>query len=65
MEATARRMEEKYDLPRFAYGVDGVVVKFASLPRGIPPGNAGQNYWNRKNCYAMACQGCELDTFIM
>jgi hypothetical protein len=56
MQDTARKMEDKFDLPRFAYGVDGVVVKFASKPRGIPDGNVGQNYWNRKNCYAINCQ---------
>jgi hypothetical protein len=52
MEATAQRMEEKYELPRFAHGV---VVKFVGVPRNIPAGNVPQNYWNRKNCYAIAC----------
>jgi hypothetical protein len=56
MQETAWRMEDKYDLPRFAYGVDGVVVRFASKPRGVPEGNVGQNYWNRKNCFAINCQ---------
>ena len=56
MEATAQRMEEKYHLPRFAYAVDGVVVRFDYKPRGIPPGNVAQDYWNRKNCYAINCQ---------
>jgi hypothetical protein len=35
-------MEDKFDLPRFAHGVDGVVVK----PHGIPDGDVGKKYWN-------------------
>ncbi len=56
MEATARRMEEKFHLPGFAYAVDGVVARFDGKPHGIPQGNVGQDYYHRKNCYAINCQ---------
>ncbi len=65
MQATAQRMEEKYHLPRFAYAVDGVVVRFDGKPRGIPPGNVAQNYWNRKNCYAINCQIIANDELLI
>ncbi len=42
LQDTAHQMEDKFDLPRFAHGVDGVVVK----PRGIPDEDVGKKYWN-------------------
>ena len=41
---------------RFAYGVDGVIMRFGAQPNGIPPGNVAQDYWNRKNVYGMNTQ---------
>jgi hypothetical protein len=35
-EATAQRLEAIYQLPGFAFGVDGTVVKFEDMPREIP-----------------------------
>ena len=52
-EETAAFMLEKYHLPGFAYGIDGMVVKFEELPRGIPqaPGYpVAQSFWTRKDC---------------
>ena len=41
---------------RFAYGVDGVIMRFGAQPKGIPQGNVAQDYWNRKNVFGMNCQ---------
>jgi hypothetical protein len=32
------------------------MVLFGGQPQGIPDGNVAQDYWNRKNCFAMNCQ---------
>ena len=36
MEETADRMWQKFHLPRFALGVDGVMLKFQEAPRNLP-----------------------------
>ena len=58
MRATAERMERKFHLPRFAYGVDGMQVPFEGKPRGIPEdaGMVAQDFWNRKYDYSINCQ---------
>jgi len=53
---TARFLENKFGLPRFAFGVDGVVVKFEEAPRGIPVDTVQQDFWNRKMTYALNVQ---------
>jgi hypothetical protein len=55
-ELTAKRMLDRFQLPRFAFAVDGVLAKFDSAPRGIPEGVVKQDYWTRKQCYAINCQ---------
>ena len=50
-EATARRMEEKFGLPGFAYAVDGMHCRFDGYVRGIPVGPGlpnQQNFVSRK-----------------
>ena len=52
-EETAAYVLEKYKLPGFAYGIDGMLVKFEQLPRGIPVGAGypvAQSFWTRKAC---------------
>lgn len=39
MEETARRMEEKFYLPGFALGLDGMFVRFDGAVKDIPIGN--------------------------
>jgi hypothetical protein len=56
MAETAQRMPDRFELPRFAFAVDGVVVKFDSAPWGIPAGTTKQDYWNRKMCHAINVQ---------
>jgi len=46
----------RYGLPRFAYGVDGMLVRFDGAPRDIPAGNVLQEYWCRKQFWAINCQ---------
>lgn len=53
---TAQYILHRFGLPGFAYAVDGVIVKFEEAPRGIPPGNVKQDYWNRKFCHAINVQ---------
>jgi hypothetical protein len=56
MEETAQNMEEKYHLPDFAYGVDGMLVRFDGAVQGLPvgPGLPNlQNFWARKMHYAI------------
>ena len=52
-EETAAWVLEKYHLPGFAYGIDGMLCKFEELPRGIPvaPGYpVAQSFFSRKAC---------------
>ncbi len=48
MQETATRFEAKFYLPRFAFGIDGVVMTFDGAPCEIPAGTVKQDYWNRK-----------------
>ena len=46
----------KYHLPGFAFGIDGVFFPFASKPRGLPPGTNPQRFFTREgadNCLLM------------
>ena len=54
--ATARRLEDRFHLPGFAFGVDGVAMLYEDKPRVIPPGTVAQDYWNRKMTYAINVQ---------
>lgn len=49
MRHTAVRMEEQFGLPRFAFAVDGVFIKFDGAPRSVPPNTQKQDYWGRKS----------------
>lgn len=54
--AAARRMEDRFHLPGFAFGVDGVIVKFEEAPREVPVGTVKQDFWGRKQTYCINCQ---------
>ena len=56
MSATARRMYERFGLQRFAFAIDGMLVRFDGAPRSIPRGLVLQDYWCRKQFYALNCQ---------
>ncbi len=54
--ATARRMEARYGLPGFAYGVDGMLVYFDNKVKGLPRGRGlanQQNFFTRKGRYGI------------
>ena len=54
--ATARRNLERFHLPGFAYGIDGMLVRFDDAIRGIPVGEGYpllQNYFSRKMFFAL------------
>ena len=56
MEETSRRMFERFHLPKFALAVDGVQVRFQDAPRKLPADKHPQQYWCRKQCYALNVQ---------
>jgi hypothetical protein len=56
MEETANRLEAQFHLPRFAFGIDGVVMKFDGAPRELPEGTVQQDFWHRKMLYAINVQ---------
>ena len=45
MHETARRMFDKYKLPRFSMAVDGMQVPFREAPRKIPENKTQQMFW--------------------
>ena len=64
MADTARRMLELHHLPNFAYAVDGTFAVFFDKPRRLPPGPVAQQYWCRKQKYAINCQIVSNDKFV-
>jgi len=67
MEATAGRMMDRFQLPRFALAVDGMMVKFDSAPREIPAeaNLVAQDFNCRKNFYAFNTQVVCNDRFLI
>jgi hypothetical protein len=61
---TAQRMYDKFKLPRFAYAVDGVQMRFSDAPRKIPENKTTQMFWCRKQYYAINTQVVGNDRFI-
>ena len=64
MEATAQRNLERFDLPRFALGVDGVMLRFQEAPRKLPDDKHQQQFWCRKQFYAINAQVVGDDKLI-
>jgi hypothetical protein len=64
MEATAARMQELCGLPRFAFAVEGVFVRFEEAPRGLPEGKHAQMYLTKKQFHALNCQLVTNDQLI-
>ena len=64
MQETAERMEDKFNLPRFAFAVDGCQVKFTNAPRKLPPNKVAQMFWCRKQYYSINVQVVGNDKFI-
>ena len=42
-------LHDKYHLPGFAFGVDGVLVNFDGMPQGLPEQRTAQSYFSRKH----------------
>ncbi len=53
MRESQRELAARFGLPRFAFGVDGMFVKFDGAPRDIPQGNQKQDYWVYKGGYGI------------
>ena len=64
MQETAERMFEMFKLPRFALGVDGVMLKFEAAPRKLPENKHQQQFWCRKQFYAINAQVVADDRLI-
>ena len=56
MQKTAERMYERFRLPRLAFAVDGMHVRFPEAPRGLPPNKTAQQFWCRKQFYSINTQ---------
>jgi hypothetical protein len=56
MQNTAERIAERFQIPRLALAVDGMMARFEDAPRGLPPGVRRQDWWCRKCFYAINCQ---------
>ena len=56
MQDTAERMQEKFKLPRFAFAVDGVHVRFTNAPNNLPANKTAQMFWGRKQFYSINVQ---------
>ena len=56
MSDTARRIQQKFHLPGFAFGVDGCQVRFEEAPRRIPANKTKQMFWCRKQAYSINVQ---------
>lgn len=56
MRENARKLEEKYHLPGFAFGVDGVFLNFDGKPLNIPPNTVVHSFFSRKFRYAINAQ---------
>ena len=65
MEATSQRMFERFNLPRFAMGVDGVQVRFQDAPRNLPPDKHAQLYWCRKQFYSINVMVVGSDRYFL
>ena len=68
MEETSQRIMERFKLPRFSMGVDGMMTRFEEAPRRLPVGKHKQLFWCRKQFYAVNTQVvandwriCDLD----
>lgn len=64
MADTSERMLEKFHLPRFAMAVDGMMARFCEAPRRLPPHKHAQQFWCRKQFYAVNVQVVGNDEFI-
>ena len=53
MKKNEKMLHDKYNLPEFAFGVDGVLVNFDGMPRGLPKQRTAQSYFSRKHRYAI------------
>ena len=60
MRKNEKMLKEKYHLPGFAFGVDGVLVNFDSKPWGLPAHCIAQSYFSRKHRYAINAMVCIL-----
>ena len=49
-------MEDRFGLPNFAYGIDGMHVRFEDVPRNLPLGHDPQQYHCRKLFYSINVQ---------
>ena len=64
MQETALRMHEKFGLPRFAYAVDGVQLRFVDAPKKLPADKVAQMFWCRKQFYSINGQVVANDRLI-
>ena len=49
-------MRERFGMANFAWGMDGMLVRFSDCPRGLPQGHDAQQHFGRKLFYGINCQ---------
>ena len=54
-QRSARSIKERFGLPGFAYGIDGVHMKFQEMPRGVEGDVEQAQFLNRKVLYSLNC----------
>ena len=64
MQATSENNFDRFHLPRFGVGVDGMMVKFTEAPRRLPANKHKQLFWCRKQSYAINVQVVSTDNLI-
>jgi hypothetical protein len=66
---TAGNMNERFQLPRFGYAVDGMMARFDSKPRNLPRDPRRpldpQDFFCRKGFYAINCQVYNRESLII
>ena len=56
LRANSEEALEKYKLPGFGFGIDGVHMIFEDLPHAIPNGRSKREFRNRKSSYSLNTQ---------
>ncbi len=65
MQATAAHMMEKYQLPRFDFRVNSMMVRFDTAPCDFPATIGLQDFNYRKNFWDINCKVVCNDEFLI
>ena len=60
MRINKNMLNDKYNLPGFAFGIYGMLVNFDSKPWGLPAHCTAQIYYSHNHMYAINAMVCIL-----